>query len=596
MKMKNKFLLRKVALALAAWSSMACATFAADGKGKASDSAFAPTITSGSTLALGVNFSRQQLFKIADSILGHLLKMPEADKKSINELRQKIEACKRDPWADAPQDVLDFLKECGLRDVYPRWAVLSLDGPLPIDSENLNLERMALAIAADVDLEKLISAVSKKMAADDDDSVSFQKILVGGEKAWQIVPKDGDIVRGMSAVNANPHLASLDGKLLLLALSRTTLEEQIRLYRKGLGKGKDDALGGFAAADGELLRFHVSGIGNMIKDVAPLDAWCGTKQGDLAAEITSIAKKIVMGLQALSADIKTTQGGAVGLTLCLEAASEDDAEVIRTLTGAVLVIAKTCAARSSDVPKEIAAALKSIHIGGLENKIELRCADVMPMLEGSLFPAVFSAKQNANTSAMAMKGRNLFVGIVQANTEREAAGLAAAWPRTTAVDGTDKDDIAGKAYQKSTDYFRDLFDMANHGKAEWDPYVACGMDVVGKDFDEWCVVANVTDDMPDCIPVLISANFNPELLLSKWDGNSDSTTPLPIGPEHGATKSLFDDKVIIVVRKGGASQVIKAKYLTYKNLYGDQTFDLTNAKTPVVYLTPKGIAQPGARK
>ena len=214
MKMKNKFLLRKVALALAAWSSMVCATFAADGKGKASDSAFAPTITSGSTLALGVNFSRQQLFKIADSILGHLLKMPEADKKSINELRQKIEACKRDPWADAPQDVLDFLKECGLRDVYPRWAVLSLDGPLPIDSENLNLERMALAIAADVDLEKLISAVSKKMAADDDDSVSFQKILVGGEKAWQIVPKDGDIVRGMSAVNANPHLASLDGKLL----------------------------------------------------------------------------------------------------------------------------------------------------------------------------------------------------------------------------------------------------------------------------------------------------------------------------------------------------------------------------------------------
>ncbi len=595
--MKNKSLLHQVALALTIWSCMACATFAADGKGKASDSAFAPTITDGSTLALGVNFSQQQLFKIADNIVGRLLKMPDADKKSINELRQKIEDCKRDPWAEAPQDVRDFLKECGLRDFYPRWAVLSLDGPLPIDGDSLNLERMSLAIAADVDLEKLISVVSKKMAETNDDSVSFQKISVGGEKAWQIVPKDGDIVRGISAVNANPHLASLDGKLLLLALSNTTLEEQIRLYRnKGVGKGKDDALGGFAAADGELLRFHVSGIGNMIKDAAPLGRVPNTKQDGLAAEITSIAKKIVMGLQALSADIKTTQDGAVGLTLCLEAASEDDAEVIRTLAGAFLVIAKTCAARSSDVPKEIAAALKSIHIGGLENKIELRCSDVMPILGGSLFPAVSSAKQSANTSVMAMKGRNLFVGIVQANTEREAAGLASAWPRTTAVDGADKDDIAGKAYQKSTDYFRDLFNMANYGKSEWDPYVACGIDVVGKDFDEWCVVANVTDEMPDCIPVLISANFNPELLPSKWDGISDSTTPLPIGPAHGAAKSLFDDKMIIVVRKGGACQVIKEKYLTYKNLFGGQAFDLTNAETPVVYLTPKGIAQPATRK
>ena len=594
MKTKSKSLLRSATLALAAWSCMACA---ADDKSNASDSAFAPAIMDSATLALGVNFSRQQMFKIADNIVGRMLKMPEADKQSIDELRQKIKACERDPWADAPQDVRDFLKECGLREVYPRWAVLSLDGPLPIDSDSLNLERMALAIAVDVDLRKLISEIGKKMAADGDDSVSFQEVSVGGEKAWQIVPKDGDIARGMSAANANPHLASLDGKLLLLALSPSTLEEQIRLYRKGkgMGKGKGDALGGFSAADGELLRFHVSGIGDMIKGATPLDEVCNTKQGGLE-EIVAIVKNIITGLQTLSADIKMAQDGTVGLTLCLEAASEDDAELIRTLTGAVLVIAKTFAAKSSDMPKEIVDGLKSFHIGGLENKIELRCTDVMPILGGSLFSAVSSAKQSANTSVMAMKGRNLFVSITQANTEREAVGLCSLWPRTTALGGVDKDDIAGKTYQKSTDYFRDLFDIPNLGKAEWAPYVNCDKDVVGKDLDEWCVLANITDEMPDCLPVLISANFNPELLLTRWDGTSDSTTPLPIGPAHGAAKSPSDDKAIIVIRKGGASQIIKEKYLTYKTLYGDQPFDLTNAKTPIVYLTPKGIAKPATGK
>ena len=331
---------------------------------------------------LGVNLSRQQLFKVLDNIVERLLKMPEADKQSLDAIRKRIDACKRDPWADAPQEARDFMEECGLRDVYPRWAVLSLNGPLPVDSDNLDLERMSLAIAADVDLEKLMSAVKKKMAADGDESVSFRKISVGGETTWRIVPKDGNIAMGMSAANANPHLASLDGKLLLLAMSRQTLEEQIRLYRKGTGKSEDNALGGFSAADGELLRFHVSGIGDMIKSAASLDAVRNTKQGGFA-EIASIVEKIITGLRTLSADIKTTQDGTVGLTMCLTAASEDDAELIRTLVGATLVIAKALASRSPDLPKEIVEALKSYHIGGTENMIELRCTDVMPILGGA---------------------------------------------------------------------------------------------------------------------------------------------------------------------------------------------------------------------
>jgi hypothetical protein len=59
---------------------------------------------------------------------------------------------------------------------------------------------------------------------------------------------------------------------------------------------------------------------------------------------------------------------------------------------------------------------------------------------------------------------------------------------------------------------------------------------------------------------------------------------------------LFDDKAIIVVMKDGSSKIIKGENLTYKTLYGGKSFDLTNTKPPIVYLTPKGIAKPSARR
>ena len=56
---------------------------------------------------------------------------------------------------------------------------------------------------------------------------------------------------------------------------------------------------------------------------------------------------------------------------------------------------------------------------------------ILGILMGALFPAISAAMLSANTSAMAMRGRNLFVGMTQSNTEREAAGMAEVWPQTS---------------------------------------------------------------------------------------------------------------------------------------------------------------------
>ena len=47
---------------------------------------------------------------------------------------------------------------------------------------------------------------------------------------------------------------------------------------------------------------------------------------------------------------------------------------------------------------------------------------ILGILMGALFPAISSAMLSAQTNALAMHGRNLFIGITQANVDRESHG------------------------------------------------------------------------------------------------------------------------------------------------------------------------------
>ena len=210
---------------------------------------------------------------------------------------------------------------------------------------------------------------------------------------------------------------------------------------------------------------------------------------------------------------------------------------------------------------------------------------ILGILMGALFPAISSAMLSANTSAMAMRGRNLFVGITQCNTEREASGLADVWPKDIEGGTTDNsDDIANKPGSTTTEFFKDLFDIDNYGKAEWDPYVNVDIGVLsgagvpgmsGSTLDKnniaWVVVKNLTQEVPDVIPALVSRNVDFNALsgnLTKFDGTA--TTKIALGTTYDQP---FGNKAWVLVRKGGASQVIKAKYSRLDVIFNRQGFD-----------------------
>ena len=224
---------------------------------------------------------------------------------------------------------------------------------------------------------------------------------------------------------------------------------------------------------------------------------------------------------------------------------------------------------------------------------------ILGILMGALFPAISSAMLSANTSAMSMRGRNLFVGITQANTEREANGLPSVWPHQTEADGKsdDQEDIASKPFGTSTEYFKELFNMEKYGSGDqWSPYVS-GIDInvlsgsgvrpFAGSFDKnnvgWSVAAGFTDEMEDIIPVLVTRNVKVQgAFPTKSEDMSKKTESIQWNTSFPAP---FGTKACIVIHKGGAANVVKAKYAKYYLIYNKQSITVPDG-LQMTYIEP----------
>jgi len=322
-----------------------------------SGSLFKPLVTKDAKFALALNLDKDQAFKIVDAYLKMVSDMHILEGDDLDEAKKKIEACKKDIFAcgDWNKNDLVSFEKLGLRDAELAWAVLSMEDckivrgePLPYGS--------SIAIGGKFDLEKAIDGCKGLEGFD----VNFEmtEMEIEGEKAWHIVPK----VDAKTIID--PYVASLGGRLTLLAMSRDALAKQIRLYRKGAGKG--DALIGFSAAKGELARIQLSGIGEFVKQNVPQDVLRE------ANEVVSGGDKIVAGLQSLTIDTNLNSDGTLSGTIRLKAGSEEDADVIRTLAKTGLMAATAQLSKNSERPEDVQKAFKEIKIAGSDGVVEVK--------------------------------------------------------------------------------------------------------------------------------------------------------------------------------------------------------------------------------
>ena len=188
----------------------------------------------------------------------------------------------------------------------------------------------------------------------------------------------------------------------------------------------------------------------------------------------------------------------------------------------------------------------------------------------------------ARVSDMANKGRELYVAIVMANTEREALGFQSVWPVTAAYRSNDKSDISGMVFRTSAEYFKVLFGLPEAK----DPYVAKESNLAlseGGKQPLWSVMLDLNDKISDHVPVIVSSNFDCSRLPAKWpvaDHEMDMVIKIGDSPVIGNTGIVF-------IRKSGQAVALPADKVTLRNIYST-TERLT---LPAKYLTPNGVVK-----
>lgn len=235
---------------------------------------------------------------------------------------------------------------------------------------------------------------------------------------------------------------------------------------------------------------------------------------------------------------------------------------------------------------------------------------ILGILSAALFPAISNAVMQANMTAVGTRGRDIYVAIIGANTEREPLGLGNVWPKTKkpeGVDASDKD-IANQGYTSSSDYFYDLVDGENIGKDAWSPYVAgldysklagagvsakSGTGKLNAENNMWCIGGNIRDEMEDIIPILVTRNFDCSKLSKDLE---DATETKKIDSWNSATyKAPFSNKAFVMIRKGGAIFKARDKYASVRVIYQGQSFKTTISGSdaePFTYLGPDGKQDP----
>ena len=188
-------------------------------------------------------------------------------------------------------------------------------------------------------------------------------------------------------------------------------------------------------------------------------------------------------------------------------------------------------------------------------------------------------------TAVGARGRDIYVAVTGANTEREPLGLPPVWPADAGLytDAT-SNDIAGMSFTNSTDFFWVLNDGINLGTEKWSPYVAgfdfsklagggvlphSGLSPLKPENNIWTIANNVRDDMADIIPVLFTRNVDATSLASKMS-LCDFNKKLRFDPTW---EFPYRDKGAVFIRKGGGMFKTRAKYMVSKVLYNNQTFD-----------------------
>ena len=211
--------------------------------------------------------------------------------------------------------------------------------------------------------------------------------------------------------------------------------------------------------------------------------------------------------------------------------------------------------------------------------------------------------RRANMLAVGARGKDIYVAIEDASTERAQIGLPSLWPKNYLAYTNNLDDMSAKIYKTSSDYFYELYDGSNVGNDNHDPYVfgfdysklagaglpaKCGRGRLLATNNLWVIAANITKDDDDRIPLFITRNVDVneiERVVNQGLKESEFKKRIIFSETY---KEPFRNKGFVAVRKDGRMVYIKSsRHATLGELFDNKELPPRDpSKPPIVYLMP----------
>ena len=218
------------------------------------------------------------------------------------------------------------------------------------------------------------------------------------------------------------------------------------------------------------------------------------------------------------------------------------------------------------------------------------------------FPWITNQFMTANTRAVGARGRDIVVAIKGANKSRATQGLPPIWPKTYLSYTNRLDDISGKIFQTSSDYFYELYDGRHVGSDQHHPYIKgfdygklAGGGVPAKSGqgklvaanNMWIIAANITDEDDDRIPLLITRNVDAkeiEKVVNQGLKVNEFEKRLAFSDTY---RSPFGNIQIVFVYKSGRFCIVNPNRRTFGALFANKELPTRDpSKPPIVYLMP----------
>ena len=349
---------------------------------------FSPKVHEDAEIALGLNLDLQKLAKIGMGFIDQGIAMvDEENQKTLREVKEEYEKFVKDPFKGAHPDLLGFVEEVGLRNAKVGWAVASVESiafengsPLPE-----TVPGTALAIATDVDIEKIVAYANREAA---NAGFSIAEGTLAGKKAWNFLPKDEDDKRQFREKQLYPCFTSLDGQLVLIASSPSMLTKQIRLYLEGKGEGQ--LLREFTPADGDLVRLAVKDLGAILRTLP------SREQKKINVPMVQNGNELVLGLKDVNLALTAKSNRAVAFSLKLRTASAEDAGNLRDLLKMFVSMAEN---PDAGMPKPVADTIKRAKVAGSGDVLEAGLDDILAVVAGVAVPNFLKYRRDSQTAA-----------------------------------------------------------------------------------------------------------------------------------------------------------------------------------------------------